>query len=83
MRHDVLLCIGLGKDRATPTACGTIAASISRTIRRIAAKFPERPDVLTQTLGIADTAGIEFGKKYHVPSFPLPTACRDGKRSAR
>jgi DNA polymerase-3 subunit alpha len=71
--HDILLCIGLGKDRNDNDRMRYDRGLYFKNHEEIAAKFPDRPDVLTQTLGIADTAGIEFGKKYHVPSFPLPT----------
>src|SRR6478752_408712 len=71
--HDVLLCIGLGKDRTDNDRMRYDRGLYFKNHEEIAARFPDRPDVLTQTLGIADTAGIEFGKKYHVPSFPLPT----------
>src|ERR1041384_27239 len=39
----------------------------------IAKQFAARPDVLENTLKIADDVSVEFGKKYHVPAFPLPT----------
>jgi len=71
--HDVLLCIGLGKDRSDSDRMRYDRGLYFKNHQEIAAKFPDRLDVLTRTLGIADTAGIEFGKKYHVPSFPLPT----------
>jgi DNA polymerase-3 subunit alpha len=70
--HDVLLCIGLGKDRADTDRMRYDRGLYFKNHEEMAAKFPDRPDVLTHTLEIADTAGIEFGKKYHVPSFPLP-----------
>ena len=70
--HDVLLCIGLGKDRTDTDRMRYDRGLYFKNHEEIAAKFPNRPDVLTHTLEIADTAGIEFGKKYHVPSFPLP-----------
>jgi DNA polymerase-3 subunit alpha len=70
--HDVLLCIGLGKDRTDNDRMRYDRGLYFKNHQEIAAKFPDRPDVLTRTLEIADTAGIEFGKKYHVPSFPLP-----------
>ena len=70
--HDILLCIGLGKDRTDTDRMRYDRGLYFKNHEEIAARFPKRPDVLTQTLAIADTAGIEFGKKYHVPSFPLP-----------
>ena len=38
----------------------------------MAARFADRADVLENTLRIADEVDVQFGKKYHVPSFPLP-----------
>ena len=43
----------------------------------IAAHFPDRPDVLENTLAIADQVSLEFEKRYHLPSFPLPDTHRD------
>jgi DNA polymerase-3 subunit alpha len=70
--HDILLCIGLGKDRGDNDRMRYDRGLYFKSHVEIAEKFPDRPDVLTNTLAIADVAGIEFGKKYHVPSFPLP-----------
>src|SRR5687768_16682058 len=70
--HDILLCIGLGKDRSDGDRMRYDRGLYFKSHVEIAAKFPDRSDVLTNTLAIADSAGIEFGKKYHVPSFPLP-----------
>jgi DNA polymerase-3 subunit alpha len=39
----------------------------------IASSFPGRADVLENTLRIADEVSVAFEKKYHLPSFPLPT----------
>src|SRR5688500_6049353 len=38
----------------------------------IAAAFPERPDVLENTMRIGEEAGIELKKKIQVPALPLP-----------
>jgi DNA polymerase III subunit alpha len=38
----------------------------------MAERFPDRPDVLENTLRIADEVDVEFEKKYYVPAFPLP-----------
>src|SRR5688572_12444709 len=71
--HDILLCIGLGKDRSDGDRMRYDRGLYFKSHTEIAGKFPDRPDVLTNTLAIADTSAIEFGKKYHVPSFPLPS----------
>jgi DNA polymerase III subunit alpha len=70
--HDVLLCIGLGKDRADNDRMRYDRGLYFKTHEEVASFFPSRPDVLENTLKVADAAGIEFSKKYHVPSFPLP-----------
>ena len=71
--HDVLLCIGLGKDRSEPDRMRYDEGLYFKSAPEIAGHFPGRPDVLENTLRIADRAGIEFSKKYYLPSFPLPT----------
>ena len=70
--HDVLLCIGLGKDRNDQNRMHYDRGLYFKSAPEMAAKFPGRPDVLENTLKIADEVGVEFGKKYHVPAFPLP-----------
>jgi DNA polymerase-3 subunit alpha len=70
--HDVLLCIGLGKDRSDADRMRYDAGLYFKSAPEISARFPGRPDVLENTLRIADEVSVEFGKKYHVPSFPLP-----------
>src|SRR6185437_2547592 len=70
--HDVLLCIGLGKDLEAPDRMRYDDGLYFKSAPEIAAHFPDRPDVLENTLRIADQVHIELGKTYHVPSFPLP-----------
>src|SRR5919202_724626 len=70
--HDVLLCIGLGKDRADSSRMRYDRGLYFKSAPEIATFFPDRADVVANTLRIADEAGIEFSKTYHVPSFPLP-----------
>jgi DNA polymerase-3 subunit alpha len=70
--HDVLLCIGLGKDRSDPNRLHYNEGLYFKSVDEIRDRFPDRPDVIENTLRIGDEAGIEFSKRYHVPSFPLP-----------
>jgi DNA polymerase-3 subunit alpha len=70
--HDVLLCIGLGKDRTEADRMRYDSGLYFKSAPEIAERFPERPDVLENTLRIADEAGTELKKSYQVPSFPLP-----------
>jgi DNA polymerase-3 subunit alpha len=70
--HDVLLCIGLGKDRSESDRMRYDAGLYFKSAPEIAGHFPDRPDVLENTLRIADDVSIELSKSYQVPSFPLP-----------
>ncbi len=70
--HDVLLCIGLGKDLEAPDRLRYDDGLYFKNADEIASHFPEHPEVLANTLRIADQTHVEFGKTYHVPSFPLP-----------
>ncbi len=70
--HDVLLCIGLGRDRNDADRMRYDDGLYFRNAEEIKPFFPGRDDVLTNTLAIADSVDVNFGKKYHVPSFPLP-----------
>ena len=70
--HDVLLCIGLGKDRDDRDRMRYDGGLYFKSAPEIASRFPGRPDVLENTLRIADECGVEFSKKYYLPSFPLP-----------
>ena len=71
--HDVLLCIGLGKDRSDPARMHYDRGLYFKSSDEIASFFPGRPDVLQNTLKIADEVDVSFSKTYHVPAFPLPT----------
>ena len=70
--HDVLLCIGLGKDRSDNDRMRYDDGLYFKSAQEIAGHFPGRPDVLENTLAIADSVDVQFSKKYHVPAFPLP-----------
>src|SRR5947199_2027596 len=66
--HDVLLCIGLGKDRSDHDRMRYDNGLYFKSAPEIAARFPGRPDVLENTLKIADEVSVSFSKTYHVPS---------------
>jgi DNA polymerase-3 subunit alpha len=71
--HDVLLCIGLKKDRLDADRMRYDRGLYFKSAPEIAAHFKGRRDVLDNTLAIADTVDVVFDKKYYVPSFPLPS----------
>ncbi|MFL5525237.1 MAG: DNA polymerase III subunit alpha [Gemmatimonadaceae bacterium] len=70
--HDVLLCIGLGKDFSDNNRMRYDEGLYFKSAPEIADAFPGRTDVLENTLRIADQTAIKFSKQYKVPSFPLP-----------
>jgi DNA polymerase-3 subunit alpha len=71
--HDVLLCIGLGKDREDRDRMRYDRGLYFKSHLEIAEHFPNRPDVLENTLQIADRCSLSLSKQISVPSFPLPT----------
>ncbi len=70
--HDILLCIGLAKDREDPRRMRYDEGLYFKSAEEIASRFPERPDVVSNTLAIADQVDLVFDKTYHLPAFPLP-----------
>ncbi|HSJ32341.1 MAG TPA: DNA polymerase III subunit alpha [Longimicrobiales bacterium] len=70
--HDVLLCIGLGKDRTDENRMKYDAGLYFKTPDEIGERFPDRRDVIENTLAIADSVDVRFTKQYHVPQFPMP-----------
>ncbi len=75
--HDVLLCIGLGKDRDDPQRMRYDAGLYFKSADEIANRFPGRGDLLENTLAIADQVDVRFKRQYHVPSYPLPPNVTD------
>jgi DNA polymerase-3 subunit alpha len=71
--HDVLLCIGLGKDFNDTNRMHYDEGLYFKSAHEIAEAFPGRNDVLENSLRIADETAITFSKQYKVPSFPLPS----------
>jgi DNA polymerase-3 subunit alpha len=70
--HDILLCIGLGKDRSDPNRMRYDGGLYFKGPDEIAARFPLRADAIENTLAIAATVDVPFEKRFCVPSFPLP-----------
>jgi DNA polymerase-3 subunit alpha len=70
--HDILLCIGLGKDYSSTDRMKYDEGLYFKNVDEIRSAFPDRPDVIENTLRIGEEASIELSKKYQVPAFPLP-----------
>jgi DNA polymerase-3 subunit alpha len=81
--HDVLLCIGLGKDRSDPNRMHYDRGLYFKSAPEIADRFPNRPDVLQNTVAIAESVQVESSKQYYVPSFPLPAGVPDERTLLR
>jgi DNA polymerase-3 subunit alpha len=72
--HDVLLCIGLGKDFSDPNRMKYDGQLYFKSGDEMRERFPGRPDVLENTLAIADACNFTYPKGYHVPAFPVQEA---------
>ncbi|HEX6064054.1 MAG TPA: DNA polymerase III subunit alpha [Longimicrobiales bacterium] len=81
--HDVLLCIGLGKDRSDPQRMHYDRGLYFKSAPEIAERFPGRPDVLENTVAIAESVQVEATRQYYVPSFPLPAGVADERTYLR
>jgi DNA polymerase-3 subunit alpha len=75
--HDILLCIGLGKDRDDPRRMHYDEGLYFKDPTEMASAFPDRPDVIENTLKIADEVDLLLEQKYHLPAFPLPETHSD------
>jgi DNA polymerase-3 subunit alpha len=70
--HDILLCIGLGKDHKSADRMHYDEGLYFKSVDEMRSAFPDRPDVIENTLRIGEEANISLSKKYQVPAFPLP-----------
>lgn len=74
--HDVLLCIGLKKDRLDADRMRYDNGLYFKSAPEIREHFPKRADVMENTLDIASQVDVQFTKKYHLPAFPLPKGAK-------
>jgi len=71
--HDILLCIGTGKDRDDPKRLRFYGQeSYFKSPDEMAATFPDHPEAIENTLAIAEMCELEFEKKVYLPEFPRP-----------
>jgi DNA polymerase III subunit alpha len=75
--HDVLLCIGLGKDLNDANRMRYDEGLYFKSPEEIAGFFPDHPEVLENTLKIAGEVDLELRKQIHLPEFPLPAEYAD------
>jgi DNA polymerase-3 subunit alpha len=71
--HDTLLCIGTGKFKDDPDRLSFHGQeSYFKSPAEMAELFPDRPDLLENTLRVAEMCDVQFDQQYHLPNFPLP-----------
>jgi DNA polymerase-3 subunit alpha len=71
--HDILLCIGTGKDRDDPKRLRFYGQeSYYKSVDEMRLAFPDRADVIDNTLAVAELCNVEFEKKVYLPEFPRP-----------
>ena len=75
--HDTLLCIGLRKDKSDADRMRYDEGLYFKSPDEIREAFPDHPEVMENTLRIADEVDLTFEKRYHVPAFPLPEGQED------
>jgi len=76
--HDTLLCIGTGVLKSDPNRLSFDGEeSYFKSAEEMAELFPDRPELMSNTVDIAETCGIQFEKKHHLPGFPVPPGFDD------
>ncbi len=75
--HDILVCIGTAKNRDDKDRLVYDAGLYFKDPQEMAAVFPDRPDVIENTLKIADEVSLSLERTYHLPRFPLPEGFGD------
>jgi len=75
--HDILVCIGTAKNHDDEGRLKYDDGLYFKNHEEMAAAFPGRPEVIENTLKIADEVSLTLEKKYHLPRFPLPERFTD------
>lgn len=71
--HDTLLCIGTGASKDDPNRLKFYGdESYFKSAAEMIELFPDRPELLANTLRVANLCDVQFEQKYHLPNFPLP-----------
>jgi DNA polymerase-3 subunit alpha len=71
--HDTLLCIGTGTFKDDPNRLSFFGQeSYFKSAAEMAELFPGRPELLDNTVRVAEMCDVQFEQKYHLPNFPLP-----------
>lgn len=75
--HDVLVCIGTAKSRDDAGRLVYDDGLYFKSPDDMAAAFEGRPDVLANTLKIADEVDVSLEKRTRLPTFPIPDRFED------
>ena len=75
--HDILVCIGTAKNHDDEARLTYDDGLYFKNHEEMAAAFPGRPEVIENTLRIADEVALTLERKYHLPGFPLPETFTD------
>ncbi|MDE2974471.1 MAG: DNA polymerase III subunit alpha [Gemmatimonadota bacterium] len=75
--HDILVCIGTAKNHDDEDRLRYDDGLYLKSPEEMSAAFPGRPDVIENTLRIADEVTLALEKTYRLPSFPLPARFTD------
>ena len=75
--HDILVCIGTARNHDDEDRLRYDDGLYFKSPEEMAAAFPGRPDVIENTLRIADEVTLTLERKYQLPSFPLPDPFTD------
>jgi DNA polymerase-3 subunit alpha len=71
--HDILLCIGTGKDRDDPKRLRFDGQeSYFKSPDEMEATFPDQLEAIQNTLAIAELCSVEFEERTYLPAFPRP-----------
>ncbi len=82
--HDILLCIGTGKDRDDPKRLRFDGQeSYFKSAEEMREAFPDQLDALANTLSVAELCNVEFESKVFLPEFPRPEGYESEDRLLR
>jgi DNA polymerase-3 subunit alpha len=76
--HDTLLCIQTGALKSdTDRLSFDGQEAYFKSPDEMSALFPDRPELVANTLEIANSVGVQFEKKLFLPGFPVPEQFED------
>ncbi len=82
--HDILLCIGTGRDRDDPKRLRFYGQeSYFKSPAEMREAFPDQLNALDNTLRIAELCNVEFEEKVFLPEFPRPEGYESEDRLLR